>query len=398
MKSLKHLPDGTLKGIKDSFSSNKFLHISNGLKDCRSFFGWQKVSEIVNFGQIENPRLRISQVDVPLERLLTVHKKVPTRRQTFSEIIQSDKVHSLLQEGGTLIIDKVEAVDPTVRGWVTALAKLLGLRPQANFYGSVGHHPGFGIHWDDHDVLVLNLEGEKHWQVWKPTRESPTYRDTKQADEPHSAPFFDKVIQPGDVLFIPRGYWHNVIGVDTPCAHLSLGFEVFNGLELVRQILDDELRDDDLFRKDAPIWSNIDQQKKYLESLSNAVSKAIKKTTVKNELRNKQIRTEGYTNVSLPWGALNTAPDYSNFVFSWLPIYRVEFEESAEDVSFKAFGKKLRFSKLVLPALKKFESSLTLSFSEIHEQLPSQITQTAANSFIHTLVKQGIVSVGENTK
>lgn len=46
---------------------------------------------------------------------------------------------------------------------------------------------GFGTHWDDHNVIVVQVEGSKHWRLYGPTRSAPMHRDTAQPEPPPSS-------------------------------------------------------------------------------------------------------------------------------------------------------------------------------------------------------------------
>ncbi len=70
----------------------------------------------------------------------------------------------------------------------------------------------FGVHWDTHDVMVIQLIGSKRWKVFKPTLPLPVYEQSskhRQSECP-SIPVFDGILEAGDLLYLPRGWWHVV--------------------------------------------------------------------------------------------------------------------------------------------------------------------------------------------
>lgn len=69
---------------------------------------------------------------------------------------------------------------------------------------------GFGVHWDDHDTIVVQLDGAKRWRIYGTTRPYPLYRDIEDPGEAPTEPVADLVLHPGDVLYVPRGAWHAV--------------------------------------------------------------------------------------------------------------------------------------------------------------------------------------------
>ena len=100
-----------------------------------------------------------------------------------------------------------------------------------------GRRVSTDVHTDNHDVLILQTEGAKHWLVYPPPRRRsgaahPLYRgkgeDHLQPEE-LGAPLLDVVLQPGEVLFVPMGFPHATSTADAAChgeapsVHLTLG-------------------------------------------------------------------------------------------------------------------------------------------------------------------------------
>lgn len=54
---------------------------------------------------------------------------------------------------------------------------------QANLYASWSVTEGFGVHWDDHDTVVIQLDGAKRWWIYGTTRPFPLYRDIEDPGE-----------------------------------------------------------------------------------------------------------------------------------------------------------------------------------------------------------------------
>jgi hypothetical protein len=81
-------------------------------------------------------------------------------------------------------------------------------RVQVNAYLTTNAAAGFPLHWDDHDVLIVQLAGEKRWEVRGPSREAPMYRDSDPNSTPSDEILWTGVMKTGDVMHIPRGHWH----------------------------------------------------------------------------------------------------------------------------------------------------------------------------------------------
>jgi ribosomal protein L16 Arg81 hydroxylase len=77
--------------------------------------------------------------------------------------------------------------------------------------------------------------GKKRWRIFPPTFPYPLSTHTSQdvQSTAPSTPVLDCVLETGDVLYIPRGWWHQAIPLDGASFHLSVGVYVPTMLEYV---------------------------------------------------------------------------------------------------------------------------------------------------------------------
>ncbi|MFG3518547.1 JmjC domain-containing protein [Streptomyces bobili] len=100
-----------------------------------------------------------------------------TRRHTVWHRLHPAELHSRLQEGASLALDSVDELHPPIARLAEAIERELRTRVQANVYASWTSTEGFGVHWDDHDTVILQLDGAKRWRIYGTTRPFPLYRD-----------------------------------------------------------------------------------------------------------------------------------------------------------------------------------------------------------------------------
>ncbi|XP_030648489.1 ribosomal oxygenase 2 [Chanos chanos] len=93
----------------------------------------------------------------------------------------------------------------------------------SNVYITPQESQGLPPHYDDVEVFILQLEGEKHWRLYKPT--VPLAREySLEPEERIGNPTHDITLKAGDMLYFPRGTIHQA---DTPTGvehstHLTL--------------------------------------------------------------------------------------------------------------------------------------------------------------------------------
>ncbi|WP_328966241.1 cupin domain-containing protein [Streptomyces virginiae] len=250
-------------------------HVVRGKPDdFAHLVSWSTLNQVIATHRLEPPRLRLSQGGemVPLHRYAV---PVTTRRSVVWHRIQPAELHARIREGASLVVDSIDEIHPPVTAAAEGLERFLRTPVQVNAYASWTATEGFGTHWDDHDVVVCQVEGAKRWRIYGPTRQAPTWRDTQPPDVPEGAPLADIVLGPGDLLYLPRGWWHAVTADQgTPSLHLTFGLTTQTGADLMAWVVD-QLRDDVRFRTDVPRFDTPADRTAYVTALRDAMVTAL---------------------------------------------------------------------------------------------------------------------------
>jgi hypothetical protein len=129
--------------------------------------------------------------------------------------------------GATLVVSQFQDMHPPLARFCRGLERLFLHAVQANVYLTPAGAQGFKTHFDTHDVLVLQVQGEKHWRLFPtpslplPTRRTPWDRDLyPPVGEPEGV-----MLRPGDALYIPRGTLHDAAAqaAGEPSLHITVG-------------------------------------------------------------------------------------------------------------------------------------------------------------------------------
>ena len=161
----------------------------------------------------------------------------------ISDQVRDDDVAALFADGATLVLQALHRNWPSVIDFTTLLAEELGHPAQANAYVTPPSSRGFSAHYDAHDVFVLQLAGRKHWTVHSPVHVDPlrdqswNVRASAVARHAHQdAPEIDTVLEPGDVMYLPRGWLHAATALGDVSAHLTVGVHVLTRFALVEAL------------------------------------------------------------------------------------------------------------------------------------------------------------------
>ncbi len=159
----------------------------------------------------------------------------------FRQRIMPAKLDALLQSGATLVINRLDLKSRKIACVCQIISDLYELKTVANGYFALGGKGTFGKHWDTHDVFALQLFGRKRWRIFRPTLPLPLEHQTSVSvkDTCPKAPVFDRVLQAGDLLYIPRGWWHEAIPLENePTLHLAIGAHTAKLLDYLTWVAD----------------------------------------------------------------------------------------------------------------------------------------------------------------
>ncbi|MFE9966778.1 JmjC domain-containing protein [Streptomyces sp. NPDC005525] len=321
-----------------------------GTADTAGLFSWDDFNRIIATQRLEPPRLRLSADGemVPLHRYA-----IPTtnrRAVTWSRIQPAD-FHAQLKDGASLVLDAVEKIHPAVGMAAEGLERFLGTSVQTNAYASWTDRDGFGLHWDDHDVVVVQVHGSKRWRLYGSTREAPTFRDVESPESPEGDPVADIVLAPGDVLYLPRGWWHAVTADQgTESLHLTFGMVPHTGADLMLWVVD-QLRSSLALRKDIPRFAALPEQSDFIEAVRREVlDRMADPRLVERWAESIDTTDPGHAIPSLPYvDGLPARPEVT--VKLTAPRGRLTANPAHSTVTFSAAGTAWDFAESASPAL-----------------------------------------------
>ncbi len=149
-------------------------------------------------------------------------------------VTKPDKLMGLFAKGATIILNKSRESIPTLGDACRRLMYECGVKIGANIYITPSGGQGFDAHGDTHDVLVLQVHGNKFWTIY-----------------PQDAEPLPIELQAGDLLYIPRMLRHEARCGDTASVHVTISLTPAYGFDLIEQLAK-VAETDPLFQAPAP--------------------------------------------------------------------------------------------------------------------------------------------------
>ena len=159
---------------------------------------------------------------------------------TLSDQIADDRVADLLADGNSLVLQGLHRTHPAVGAFTRRLAADLGHPVQADAHLTPSGNRGLATQYDIQDVFVCQLSGSQEWRIHppvitRPHRDQPWELVREQvAQAADSEPSLAIRMNPGDCLYLPRGWLHSAgpVGAD-PSLHLTFGVQVVTKMDLL---------------------------------------------------------------------------------------------------------------------------------------------------------------------
>jgi bifunctional lysine-specific demethylase and histidyl-hydroxylase MINA len=156
-----------------------------------------------------------------------------------------------LDAGHPLVWNHARGVAPGVDALTELLSEALGAHAWPNIYATGAAGTPFDMHFDTHDVLALQCEGEKEWTISEVRENRPLDAAELEAtvsaarrlrhDEAAARIGSTFTVKPGDLVYIPRGQFHNARAVGDRSLHVTFGIQLPTGFDLAKQIVLDLL-------------------------------------------------------------------------------------------------------------------------------------------------------------
>ncbi len=134
-------------------------------------------------------------------------------------------IRSDFADGFTIVVDGVERYVRAIASLTHSIEAELNFPVQVNAYITPPGSRGLVPHYDDHDVLILQIDGSKIWHLYEGVHIPPHEMQRRDKAVPPDGlpPPIDLRLEVGDVLYLPRGLVHAADTGAQPSVHLTVG-------------------------------------------------------------------------------------------------------------------------------------------------------------------------------
>lgn len=379
----------------ERYWNREWTHIQGASGRFESLLPWEALNRLLVQHRLDEPRLMLFQDGHPI-RTSSFISYGPQRKNPSKTIPQlhPEELTTHLRNGATLVLDNVDEIYSPITELVEGLERSLRLRANANIYAGWHTSNGFDLHWDDHDVFIVQVWGKKRWQIYGVTREHPLGTDIEPNREKPTEPIWEGILASGDVLYIPRGVWHVAFPLDEPTLHITVGFTASTGMDLLDWVAG-RLCESSAFRTDLPRLGTAQQKREHLASLRSVVEQVWASLELDEYLDYCDHMARPRPRLSLPFSALKVPiSETDDRVVRWNVTRDISpVTSNGPAMSLKANGKKWEFAPQAIEIIKLLRDRNEHSLSDLSAVLSDGVSKTQLIEFLNALVEQGLITV-----
>lgn len=379
---------------KEKFFSDiqgkKWFHTRLTDQAINNLPSWDDLNSFLSYHRLSHPRVRMSREGAPPDELTILRQRPTSRGELVYDTLQN-RVYDNLRLGSTLVLDAIDIAIPEIRRIASSLTKTFFARAQTNGYVTFSESRGFGLHWDDHDVFIVQIHGNKTWHLYGNTRVAPMHRDFHH-EHPEPTEILETLeLTPGSLLYVPRGCWHDVVGQGDPTFHLTFGITLPTGLDILAWLHEIGLRKEFL-RHDIPLHQPAAIES-YSKNIKDVILEFFEEDLVGRFVEDVKRSTASYPRFSLPYGINNINLPQPGALINLIPN-TLNIKEEKESVIIEANNLKWNLPRIALKlvlSLQVNEISVAESWKICCEN--SEYSQDEWIQFLNDLIGQGLISI-----
>ncbi len=172
-------------------------------------------------------------------RIIQEHHKDGPWKVSYGPFDDEDFTH-LPESHWTLLVTDCEKHLPELRSLIEPFRFIPDWRIDDLMISYAADNGSVGPHVDQYDVFLLQLEGQREWQVGGIADDDECIADLDLSILKQFSPNDTWLLSPGDMLYLPPGFSHHGVAQGA-CMTASIGFRAPSHREILQAWMDDKI-------------------------------------------------------------------------------------------------------------------------------------------------------------
>ena len=236
---------GSEARLLDHFERKEPLLLKGDAEAIGGLLTREEIGRLLDTGAFTPPQVRLASSGEPIAKSFYL---------TPEGTLDPPALNRMLGAGASLVFDDIGPLVPRLARLERGIERRLRAKINSNAYFTPARGAALAPHYDNHDVLVVQVGGTKAWELLGPVepaaRSRRQYVPRKGQGEREAS--WRHTLQPGELLYLPRGQWHRATVADAGWSlHLSITIVRQSALDYLRWLFE-TLADDELLARDLP--------------------------------------------------------------------------------------------------------------------------------------------------
>ncbi|MER7819386.1 cupin domain-containing protein [Streptomyces sp. NPDC096153] len=361
---------------------------------------WPTINRILAEHRFEASRIRLFKDDKPvLPSVYNPEVASYPERPAFSwqrhRRLKVSPLIDSMRNGDTLRVGAVDELYEPVARLAASIEQVVRERVYASAFLCWGTSGAFSQHWDDNDVIVVQVAGRKRWDLYGLTHSSPGHQDRQVVDsKPPEVSPQQFLLTAGDFLYVPQGCWHKVVPDGDMSLHLSFGFTNRNGHDFLGWAIDEFRRDVEICRQRLPRYRGDEELTSQIELLRSRFGDYLEQGDLGKRFLNsyaaEQPTRVGFSLPNAVKGSFSEEEQEKTLV--WLAPLAV-LKSTDRGVSVLAAGEAWSFAPEFALLLEAFTEKCHLPISEVFRSgEQAGLSEVQIHDFIRQILYSGLAA------
>lgn len=211
-----------------------------------------ELSSFLDRTDIRYPSLRIVKDGIEIASS-EYTRELRLGNHTSHDWVVNEQAFAYYNEGSTIVLQMLQHSVPSFGPASNALEQRFEANIQLSSFITPPEAQGFTSHYDTYSFFAIQLFGSKKWSLYDNTARLPVRDDREASDQWKTVPATAELtLNPGDILFIPRGLYHSAKTSSGPSVHMTVGVFSPNWLDVLRDSIS-ALKDEGQLRRSVPM-------------------------------------------------------------------------------------------------------------------------------------------------
>jgi hypothetical protein len=195
------------------------------------------VNEHLGRAHLSTPALRLARNGEEIDPAEYTYPSSSPNSHWSDATVDKEQLFAKFYDGYTIVLREYEQHSAAMLRLRHDVERAFHSPVMTHVYLTPRNAQGFSPHWDSTNVFILQFTGTKDWMIYDSPVTLPTSRQVLYEGEwTRVEPTLTATLEPGDLLYVPRGFVHEGRSGNAVSGHVTLEMRTLTYADLLRQI------------------------------------------------------------------------------------------------------------------------------------------------------------------